>query len=165
MNQLVTSQAPKLLADAMLGKLARWLRVLGYDVVYIAKGPDTLIAARARAEERILLTRDRELANRRGLQVVFIESEELETQLAQTIQEIPPLLPDIPPRCMHCNAVLEDISVEEAAQHVPPYVKDTQNQFRRCPECGRVYWPGTHWQAMEEKVQEVLANNKEISGD
>ncbi len=81
---MTESEAPKFLADAMLGSLARWLRILGFDTRYL-QGDDAMIAYRARAEERILLTRDRELARRRGVVSILIASQSLPEQLAQVL--------------------------------------------------------------------------------
>jgi len=151
-----TPQVPKLLADAMLGKLARWLRLLGYNVIYM-HADDVTIAARARAEGRILLTRDHELAKRRGLQVVFITSQELEIQLTQVVRKVGEPPEDVLPRCMHCNEPLMSISREEARCYVPSYVAKTQHTFRQCPKCNKVYWPGTHWDDIQERIRQALA--------
>lgn len=145
-----------MLADAMLGKLARWLRVLGYDAVYM-QGEDPALAHRARAEDRILLTRDRELSRRRGLSAVLISSQSLPEQIAQVVTRVGPIPEGAPARCMTCNAPLERISVETARASVPPYVAKTQKLFHRCPECGRIYWRGTHWEGIERQIQEALA--------
>ncbi len=138
------SETPRLLLDAMLGKLARWLRLLGYDACY-SRDDDATLAHRARAEGRILLTRDRELARRRGLRVLLVEAQEPEAQLKEVLRSLPALPPRTPPRCMHCNAPLRPITHEEASRLVPPYVAAHHTGFRQCPRCGRVYWHGTHW--------------------
>jgi hypothetical protein len=149
------SEVPPLLADAMLGKLARWLRLLGYDTVYM-HDEDIAIAYRARAEGRVLLTRDRELAKRRGLETVLVEAQQLEPQLAQVVGEVGRPPAEALPRCMECNAPLEEITREEARPHVPPYVARTQHEFRRCPKCGRITWPGTHWEGIRQRLDRVL---------
>ncbi len=144
----------RMLADAMLGKLARWLRLLGFDVVYMQE-EDAALAARARAEGRLLLTRDRGLAARRGLRVLLITSEDLEAQLYQVLETVGYPDAETPPRCMTCNVPLERISRDEAAPYVPPYVARTQTRFRRCPRCGRITWPATHWAGMCERLKRV----------
>lgn len=146
--------APRFIADAMLGKLARWLRLLGYDTLYL-QDDDAAIAQRTRVEGRILLTRDHGLAARRGLRVILIASQELESQLTQVVREAGSLPPDIPPRCMTCNVPLQDISPEEARESVPPYVAQTQHEFRRCLCCGRITWPATHWRGIQERLNRV----------
>ncbi len=144
----------KLLADAMLGKLARWLRLLGYDTVY-SQEEDALLAHRSRREGRVLLTRDRELARRRGLRVVLIASQYMPTQLAEVVRAVGPLPPATPPRCMECNEPLRPASVAEARPHVPPYVARTQRDFRYCLRCGRFYWKGTHWKNIIAQLNDV----------
>ena len=147
------SPTPKLLADCMLGRLAKWLRLLGYDTAYENAASDPELARRARAEERVLLTRDRELAARRGLRTLFIQSEVLEEQVREAQDALgPPPHPALS-RCSVCNVVLEAASPAEIADRVPPYVLRTQTEFHHCPGCGRVYWPGTHLQAMREQME------------
>jgi uncharacterized protein with PIN domain len=150
---------PRFLADAMLGKLARWLRVLGYDTAYV-QGDDAYVAQRARAEDRVLLTRDHELTRRKGLCTLLITSQKLEVQMAQVIDTFG--LPEKgTPRCMVCNAPLDIISVEEARAHVPIYVAETQTTFQRCAKCGKIYWQGTHWQGIEGCLRQA----QQIAGD
>lgn len=149
------SQPPslKLLADCMLGRLAKWLRLLGYDTAYDNGASDPELARRARAEDRLLLTRDRELAARRGLRTLLIESEMLEEQVREVQDALGPPPGPVLSRCSVCNVVLEAVSPAEIADRVPPYVLRTQTEFQRCPGCGKVYWPGTHLQAMREQME------------
>jgi uncharacterized protein with PIN domain len=139
----------------MLGRLAKWLRLLGYDTTYYSAASDPELARRARAEGRVLLTRDHELASRRGLQTLFITSEVLEEQVQQVIEFVGP--PPRPPhsRCSVCNPTLDPVEPAEIADRVPPYVLRTQTDFRRCPGCSRVYWPGTHRQGMAQLLESI----------
>jgi hypothetical protein len=155
--------APKLLADAMLGKLARWLRVAGYDTLYV-QGEDAAIAHRARAEGRILLTRDRGLAKRRGLQTILVHEGTVEEQLAQVIDEVGEHPSEIKPRCMLCNEPLMSISPGEAMKRVPPYVAKTHDVFQACPACGRVYWKGTHWRSIAGRIGDRDGNPSDGRG-
>jgi len=153
-------EIPELLADAMLGKLARWLRLLGYDVRYM-QDDDAAIAYAARAEGRILLTRDHQLSERCGLHTVLVESDHLTDQLAQVVEAVGRLPAGTPQRCMACNAALVAISVETARSGVPAYVVETLGSssdlpFHQCPDCGKIYWKGTHWQGIEDKLDEAL---------
>ena len=143
----------KLLADCMLGRLAKWLRLLGYDTAYENDADDHELARRARAEGRVLLTRDHELAGRRGLRTLLIKSEALKEQIQQVQTALGP--PPHPPlsRCAVCNTVLEPISPNELVDRVPPYVLRTQAEFSCCPGCERVYWPGSHVQMMQEQLK------------
>jgi len=153
----------KLLADSMLGSLGRWLRLLGYDTVIARHEPDAHLVRLARAEGRVILTRDRELAARHGVQALLIVSDKLDKQLAQTAHDLP--LPPAAPgsRCQHCNESLQPVSHTDAAGSVPPYVLDTQESLSRCPACGRFYWRGTHWPEIEAKLALTRSNPKASS--
>jgi len=140
----------------MLGRLAKWLRVLGYDTVFSPSLDDPELACIARAEQRVLLTRDTALARRKGLRAVLIRSDQPREQLLQVVTELDkPLAGATLSRCLRCNSALLDVSREVVAGLVPPYVLATQTAFRRCPRCGRVYWRGTHWQRMQERIREL----------
>ena len=144
----------RLLADGMLGTLAKWLRLLGYDTAYDNVAADPELARRARAEGRVLLTRDRELSGRRGLRTVLIQSEVLEKQVQEVQAALGPPPEPALSRCAVCNTPLESIAPADVATRVPPYVLRTQSDFRRCPGCGRVYWPGTHVEEMRDQLDE-----------
>jgi len=142
----------RLLADAMLGTLTRWLRTLGYDTLYDPDLSDHELVRLARAEDRVLLTRDRELIRRRNVKILFITSEQWEEQVRQVLIQLP--LPEPAPfsRCLVCNESLVPIPRSEAWGLVPPYVFVTHEQFSLCPQCNQVFWRGTHWNNMEETV-------------
>jgi uncharacterized protein with PIN domain len=144
----------RLLADGMLGTLAKWLRLLGYDTAYDNVAADPELARRARAEGRVLLTRDRELSTRRGLRTVLIQAEVLEEQVREVQAALGPPPDPVLSRCAVCNTALELIAPADVASCVPPYVLRTQSDFRRCPGCGRVYWPGTHVEEMRDQLDE-----------
>jgi uncharacterized protein with PIN domain len=143
----------KLVADAMLGRLAKFLRILGYDTAYLVNTDDYAVMRVARAEGRLILTRDRQLARRRGVRALLIESQELEDQLRQVRDTLG--LPREAPRCPVCNEQLVDAPPETVAARVPPYVQRTQTQFSLCMGCERIYWPGTHWEHMQEFIGEL----------
>jgi len=150
---MMNDEPLRLLADGMLGRLAKWLRLLGYDTAYDNAATDPELARRARAEGRVLLTRDRELAARRGLRTLLIQSEVLEEQVREVRDGLPPPPHPALSRCTVCNGVLEPASPAEIAGRVPPYVLRTQTKFHRCPGCGRVYWPGSHLRAMRSQME------------
>lgn len=148
----------------MLGRLAKWLRLLGYDTVYAGQETDHQIAAQARAQSRIVLTRDRELARRRGIQCLLIDSEVLEQQLHEVVATYGLPVPGFTPRCPQCNALLESIDREVARPHVPPYVYQTHHHFHRCEPCSRYYWPGSHWQRIKETLTLIREGVKSRPG-
>lgn len=140
----------RFVADAMLGRLAKWLRILGYDTLYDVSYEDSHLMRIARAQERVLLTRDSALVRRRGACMLFLESEQLEEQLQQ-LHRVLGLTPVSPfSRCPVCNEPLEPIAKDRAWGQVPPYIFATQDEFHVCPSCDRFYWRGTHWQRMRE---------------
>ncbi len=140
---------PRFVADAMLGRLAKWLRMLGYDVTFIADTSDTEVLRHARAEARLLLTRDRALAQRAGPLGVFIHSQHLEEQLQELAERGVIHGPLETTRCPVCNVLLRHVPREAVRPRVPPYVYQTQREFYECPQCHRVYWAGTHWQNVQ----------------
>jgi len=151
-----TDDPLRLIADGMLGRLARWLRLLGYDTAYEKDADDLELARRARAEGRVLLTRDRALAARRGLRTLLITSERVQEQVQQVVETLgPPPNPALS-RCSLCNVPLEPATPQQVADRVPPYVLQTQERFGVCPNCGRVYWAGTHLQHMRRYVGSLL---------
>jgi uncharacterized protein with PIN domain len=142
---------PRLLVDAMLGRLARWLRLAGYDAAYWRDGSDAALARQARAENRLILTRDHQLAARRGVRALLITAETLDTQIDEVRMKLGGN-PQPFTRCPECNSHLTDLPHASARELVPSYVWHTQSVFRHCPECGRVYWKGTHWPALQSRL-------------
>ena len=149
---------PTFIADAMLGRLAKSLRMLGYDVSYDPGIDDASLKLAAVRERRIILTRDREVAAT-GLtaRVVLIESDKHTEQLRQVVADVRLSVPDeFFTRCLLCNVPVEDAPRAEVEGSVPPYVFDTQERFARCPRCGRIYWPATHVAHATEWLDDLL---------
>jgi len=154
----VGSISVKFIADHNVGKLAKWLRMMGYDTLFFNGIDDSGMIATALAEDRVVLTRDTEIMERRlvttgRLKAVLITSDEPERQLKQVIET---LNLDIRFRlfsiCLECNQPLVERNKEQVKDRVPPYVFKTQDQYMECPSCHRIYWRGTHWQAMTKKL-------------
>ncbi len=149
----------RFIADAMLGTLAKWLRILGYDTLFDPDLDDHQLVRLARAEDRVLLTRDRELAQRRGVSVLLVASEDLDAQIGQVIADLH-LEPDRSfSRCPVCNELLADIDREAVQERVPAYVARTHTRFKSCPACQRIYWRGSHWQQMDDQLARFLEND------
>lgn len=150
------------IVDCMLGKLAKWLKILGFDAVFFSKIEDSELLAHAQKEKRILLTRDNGLIERsRNIRTLFIESEDWNRQIEQVLDEFK-LWQDIRPysRCIECNAELKDLPKDRARNLVTPFVYEKVDAFAICPSCGRVFWKGTHHQDMEVKLEEILSKRK-----
>lgn len=137
----------RFIADVMLGRLARWLRIAGHDVSYSNDASDEELARATREEERILLTRDTRLVQRRAVRrYLLVNSDHLPEQLAQVFHQYALHLDAdrFFTRCSLCNTELVEVTREEVREEVPCYVYRTHERFGRCPVCERVYWEGTH---------------------
>ncbi|MFH1486849.1 MAG: Mut7-C RNAse domain-containing protein [Chloroflexota bacterium] len=152
---------PRFIADVNVGKLAKWLRIAGYDVLLLKDASDTNLVNVALRQKRILLTRDRAILNRRvvangSLNVVLVESESPAEQLRQVMTTLDPTTqPPTLSRCIRCNESLVEKSREEIAGLVPPFVLRTQECYMQCPACSRIYWRGTHWERMKRRLEEL----------
>lgn len=149
------NSAPRFVADVMLGRLTRWLRALGYDSLYDSAYEDAPLAELARRENRILLTRDVELTRRKNLHTLLIHDDKVQSQLRQVITAFELNDAHAFTRCIECNAELVAIARDSVATRVPSYVLETQTNFRDCPQCGKVYWRGTHWARMRRVLSEA----------
>lgn len=136
----------------MLGTLAKWLRILGYDTLYDPALDDDQLVRITRAENRVLLTRDQQLAERRGVRVLLVADEALEDQIHQVLSDLQLVPEQILSRCPVCNGELEVADRNLVQARVPAYVAQTHRVFRRCPGCERIYWRGTHWERMEQNL-------------
>ncbi len=153
------SPDPKFLADIMLGSLARWLRILGYDTAYDNQIEDDEIIERCRREHRVALTRDRRLTQRSRLRgCLLIEREELFEQIREVLKAIGHEidLNRLLSRCLECNSLLQSVDKEGIRLQVPAYVFKTQSHFKRCPGCQRIYWGGTHRRNIYQRLKTRL---------
>ena len=156
---------PKFIVDHNVGKLAKWLRMMGYDTLFFDGEDDWEMIRIALAEGRVILTRDTQIM-RRGvvasgrLKAILIESEKPEEQMRQVVET---LNLDCQSRlftiCLECNQPLDERSKQQVQGRVPPYVFQTQDQYMECPACHRIYWRGTHWQAMTKKLEKFVQSS------
>jgi uncharacterized protein len=153
---------PRFLADSMVGRLATWLRVLGYDTEYAGKLEDAAIAGQAQREDRIVLTRDRELARRKNIRTLLIASEKVDEQLYEVVTACAELPEAGAARCPMCNGELALLPKGEAAGLVPLYVYQTQERFWLCRGCGHVYWQGTHWEAIQARLETITQRRTHV---
>jgi uncharacterized protein with PIN domain len=164
-----TDPAPRFIADAMLGSLTKWMRLLGYDVAYEKKIDDGELIERALAENRVILTRDvhflrRRLSGRVGL--FRFENDRLPDQLRRVVREFH-LSTDRHrlTRCVECNLRLHPVPREAAAGRVPDYVFETQDRFTECPGCRRLFWAGTHPGRIEDTLRRIFRGMEEPGHD
>lgn len=151
------------IVDSNAGKLARWLRMMGYDALFFNDIEDGRLVDMAMKEGRVVVTRDTQIAKRRvaangSLRVILTRDDDPRTQLLQVMKE---LSLDCRlrqfTRCLECNRRLVPRSREEVKDLVPPYVFGTQAQYMQCPSCSRIYWQGTHWQRMKRALEEITS--------
>jgi hypothetical protein len=139
----------------MLGSLARWLRFFGFDTVYPEVLPDKRLIAMAKQEGRTILTRDKELAATNEVDTLYIESVDLEKQLAQVLKKYDLKLDSAFSRCSLCNSILTPVNKSDVEGKVPEKVYFRQNEFWKCRECEKYYWQGTHYQGIKAKIMEL----------
>jgi uncharacterized protein with PIN domain len=146
-------------ADVMLGTLARWLRILGYDTSYKNSIDDDELVRSCIREGRIALTRDRRLAKRRQFeQCLLIQGNTLSEQLTEVLDFTKDSISRelILSRCLECNAPIERIQKESVKGDVPLYVYRTQDSFSQCLNCGRIYWAGTHRERILKRLKHLV---------
>jgi uncharacterized protein len=149
----------RFLADAMLGRLARWLRVIDADTLQLPLDTaDSELVARAAADQRVLLTRDRHLLRElRPPRALAVQSDAPLQQLVEVVQSFDLRRPaELLTRCLLCNAPLDVIPSRQARDLLPTRSRDLPGVVRRCPSCGRVYWRGSHVRRMEAALTGAL---------
>ena len=151
----------RFIADVMVGRLARYLRMAGYDVAYSNEADDDEILEKARKENRIVLTRDTMMLKRRDfsrgvLRSVYIADDNLKKQLLQIMSCLDLKLEPNLIRCLECNSPLEEVRKADLEGRVPPYVFKTQDDFSYCPRCKKYYWRGTHFDYMKKYFSDLV---------
>jgi uncharacterized protein with PIN domain len=152
------------IVDTNAGKLARWLRILGYDTLFINEIDDDELIAIGLKEKRVLLTRDTQIMLRRvvttgRLKAILIQSDDVKEQLRQVVRMMRLDQKRKFSRCVECNEPLVPKRKDEVQQLVPPYVFKTQSNYYQCPNCQRVYWRATHWQRMNRELEVIMGAN------
>ncbi|HEB12717.1 MAG TPA: hypothetical protein ENI11_03460 [Actinobacteria bacterium] len=152
----------KFICDMMLGRLSKWLKILGYDTLYFREITDAKLLRYARDENRLLLTRDTRLMERRPIRVgqvqaILIADDNWRAQLSQVAGELN-LVAQPVPRCAKCNARLRPVGRESVKNHVPPYVWKSQRSFTRCPKCAQIFWQATHWDNIKATASELVTS-------
>jgi uncharacterized protein len=160
----IVNQIPKFIVDENVGKLTKTLRMLGFDTTFFKGEDDSHMLRIALAEDRVILTRDTHILERQAvtsgkIRAILINSQIVLEQTRQIIARLN-LFSTINPftRCLEDNRMLVRPSPAEVQGKVPPYVWQTQKDYVECPACGRIYWKGTHWQAMTLKLTNITQN-------
>jgi uncharacterized protein with PIN domain len=150
-------EQPRFTLDGHLGRLARYLRLLGFDAAHRAQVDDEALARQAAEEDRILLTRDLDLLKRRMVRQGYrVRSTRPRAQLSEVVRHFD-LAGGCRPftRCLACGETLVAAAAAEAAARVPAGVAGRYRDFQTCPGCGRFYWPGSHHRRLSTLVEEV----------
>jgi hypothetical protein len=152
----------RFVVDIMLGRLARWLRAMGYDTLYPGPAPghagDRRLLQIARSEARVLVTRDRMLARLAADRGCWIRAESPDEQIVEVVTglQLAPREGDRLSRCLDCNAPLEARDKAAVAGRVPDHVLATQSAFKACPACSKIYWAGTHVERMLARLDRLV---------
>jgi uncharacterized protein with PIN domain len=146
---------PRFVLDAHLGRLARYLRMMGFDTLYRNDYADPELARISRDEHRILLTRDRGLLKRSAVTHGYcVRETAVRRQLAEVLRRFDLARAARPfGRCLRCNGALEAVSKQEVAASLPPRTLELYDEFLRCPGCLGVYWKGGHYRRMAEFIE------------
>ena len=161
----------KFIADGMLGKLTRWLRMLGQDVEYSNNAEDSKLLAVAKKENRILLTRDFELYQRalgKNVDAFYLEGSTGEEKLAELAKRygIPLEIDMSISRCPKCNSLVKPVPQEKLAETIEKNTFEHYNEFWQCSKCGQIYWQGAHWTRIKkslETAREILKKQEKKS--
>lgn len=153
---MMNEKRPAFLCDRMLGRLCRMLRLLGYDAKLNPEKGSGRFFLNAEFEGRIAVTRARGLRDRPGAPPVVIRAEDADGQLHELFSRLG-AKPDLRPftRCLECNVPLEEAEAESVQGRVAPYILEHFDRFHQCPSCGRIYWEGSHYEAMAGEIERI----------
>lgn len=159
----------KFVIDTNVGRLARWLRMMGYDAVLFQELDDGLMVKLALAQGRIIITKDSEFMKRRAVtlrrvKAVLVTGDDPDQQMRKVISELN-LDTHFKPftRCLECNTILLPRDRQGIESEVPPRVYEKQAQFMECPGCHRLFWQGTHWEDMCRKLEQFESQRPQVA--
>ena len=150
----------KFITSKELGRLCKWLRIMGFDTAYISELEKRELIIKSLREDRVILTRDSKMSVYSGTRTIHVKSDFVEEQVRQVVNElgIKPNRDKFFTICVICNAPLRKAAKSDIKEKVPPYVYQTQESFMKCDICDRVYWQGTHWTNVGEFVDKLGLN-------
>jgi len=148
----------KFIATKELGRLAKWLRILGYDTTYFNQDNKASFLISALREDRVILTRNTRLTPSNGMRFLRIKSNFVSGQIKEVLSglSLKPVEDCMFSRCVICNETLNSLPKEIAKDRVPQYVFNTQEVFLICLKCKRIFWQGTHWGNVRKTLEEIL---------
>lgn len=149
----------KFLCDQMLGTLAKWLRIYGFDTFFVnSEMDDAKLMEITKKENRILITRDRNLiqsARRENLKTIEIKKTDINEQISTVLGDIKIDNKKVLSRCILCNTEIEEIKKGDIKTKVPKRVFDNNEKFWFCKKCNKIYWKGSHYEKMFEKINKL----------
>ena len=147
----------KFILTRELGRLAKWLRILGFDADYFNQDNISSLIIQALRDNRVILTRNHRLPKSLGLKITTVQAERIKEQVAEVLKALQIKLSSdrMFTRCILCNEELVSVDKEKVKDRVPEYVFKTQENFVSCPKCNRVYWQGTHWGNVSQTLKEI----------
>ncbi len=152
---------PVFLCDAMLGGLARWLRAAGYKTEFDVHFTDGEVVRRAYEEGKVLLTSDSGILDRYAvseglIDYVFVPRDlDIVEQLGHVMGEMD--LPRKEPRCMECGGEQKEVELNEIRESVPEKVRQNCSRYWQCQRCDKIYWQGTHWDSINQRIERAVA--------
>lgn len=148
----------KFFADVMAARLVKWLRAIGFDTAWEDAVPDAELVRRAIEENRFILTLDKKLPRHwRADNILLLESEDVFEQFRQTIEHFKIKRPKkFFTRCLVCNTLLREMAAEKITENLPSDVRENQAAVHHCPNCGKVFWEGSHTRRMRLKIQDLF---------
>jgi hypothetical protein len=160
-------EEPRFVLDNHLGRLAAYLRMLGFDAIYSNGSPDEELARIASQEKRILLTRDRGLLKRKAIQYGYCVLQDDPTQQLLEVVRYYRLSKHIHPfqRCLRCNTLLEAVDKRTVEKELQPQTRWYYDEFRQCPQCKKVYWKGSHYRRMQRLIEQVVAAGDQMDNN
>ncbi|MEA3372307.1 MAG: Mut7-C RNAse domain-containing protein [Campylobacterota bacterium] len=151
------SESPSFIADCHLGKVAKYLRMMGYNTLYFTHIEDDELIDLANAQHRIILTRDRELSERKKAPCLLIKATKTKEQLQEIIRQFDLYASDEHfSRCIVCNTPLQPIEKDKVIERIPRKIAHYFSYFEICPTCERIYWHGDHYKRMKQFIDSLF---------
>lgn len=153
------TEKPKFIVDFMCGRLARWLRILGFDAEFFNDTSRSKILIESLKNQRIILTRDTHLSKKKAYKIILITSDKIRQQVKQVIKELNLKLnpKDFFSICSICNKKVQKVNNKNEVEGlVPKYVYENINDFYKCPKCERIYWQGSHYYLFLKEVEKNI---------
>ena len=147
----------KFILSRELGRLAKWLRILGYDTAYFNQDNLSSLIIQALRDGRMVITKNHRLSQRKGVRIALVRHEKIREQIGEILGLLR-IRPDpkmLFTRCVLCNIGLVRVNKSSVKKNVPEYVFKTQDNFITCPQCNRIYWQGTHWGNVKNTLKEI----------